>query len=81
MNGNWLVDAVKGAYCSEMNVSGPSNEEAWTKAKAFAQGQGVVLNLGSCESQGYSNVVAHVAPQTFNKDGYVAKWNGEVWAK
>ena len=81
MNGNWLVDAVKGAYCSQMNVSGPANKKAWAKAKYFAQEKGVVLSLGSCESRGYDRVVANLAPRTFDKGGYVAKWNGQVWAK
>jgi len=81
MNGNWLVDAVQGAYCSQMNVSGPTNKKAWAEVKSFAQEKGVVLSLGSCESQGYDHVVANLAPKTFSKDGYVAKWNGQLWAK
>ena len=81
MNGSWLVDAVKGNYCSQMQVTGPSNEEAWKKAKSFAETQGVILNLGACANQGYDHVVTTVAPKTFTKDGYVAKWDGQVWAK
>lgn len=81
MSGTWLVDAVKSNYCSQMEVSGPPSEEAWNKAKSFASTQGVALSLGPCAKQGYGHVVATVAPKTFTKDGYTAKWDGQVWAK
>ena len=50
MNGTWEVDAVKGAFCTNMSVTGPSSQEAWAKAKQFGS-QGVTLSLGTCASQ------------------------------
>ena len=81
MNGTWNVDAVKGAFCTNMSVTGPPNKEAWTKAKDFAGSQGVILDLGTCESQGYSDLRATLAPKTFSRDGYNAEWDGKVWSK
>jgi hypothetical protein len=81
MSGNWLVDAIKGDYCSNMNVSGPSSAEAWTNAKKLAKNHGVELQLGSCDSKGYSNVSMTLEPKTFTRGGYEAKWDGKVWTK
>ena len=81
MNGTWTVDAVKGAFCTDMSVTGPSNEEAWTRAKQFAGSQGVTLNLGTCASQGYTDLTATVAPKEFTRNGYTADWDGKVWSK
>ena len=81
MNGTWTVDAIKGAFCTNMSVTGPSNKEAWTKARDFASSQGIILNLGTCASQGYSDLQATVAPKTFSRDGYNAQWDDKVWSK
>ena len=81
MNGEWLVDAVNNGYCSQMEVTGPSNENAWEKAQSIAKSKGVELNLGSCASKGYGHVTVSLPPKTFSQDGYVAKWDGQIWAK
>jgi len=81
MNGTWEVDAVKGTFCTNMSVTGPPSQEAWSQAKQFAGSQGVTLNLGTCASQGYSDLQATVAPKTFSRDGYTSEWDGKVWSK
>ena len=79
--GHWVVDGVKDGLCSTMDVSGPASETAWANAQNLASKSGVTLNMGSCSSQGFGNLVTTLPSRTFNQGGYTAEWDGKVWSK
>ena len=79
--GSWIVDGVKDNFCTNSNVTGPSNQKAWTDVQNIASQLGVTLSLGTCQSKGYNNLVKTYQPKTFNKFGYTVEWNGKVWSK
>ena len=81
MSGKWTVDAVKGGFCVQMQVTGPSNPKAWALARREADKSGADLSMGSCSSKGYDTVARTFPPKTFNRSGYNIAWGGKLWSK